>query len=141
MNTLVRQLCMDRRLQCHHQVAAPTALSFGSITRHSVPFYGSSHTYNEPVRSFQLQGGTRALGSSRQPRILPNRTAGTCRHLRSNWFRWCFFTSWLTSRENSSAVSKREATGSNSYCSVILLNHRSGSGRCVYLGGDMNRDL
>jgi hypothetical protein len=47
-------------LQCHHQVIAPTALSFGSITWHSVPFYGSSHN-----PEFIAQGGTMARNAAR----------------------------------------------------------------------------
>ena len=38
------QLCIDQCLQCDHQMTAPAALTFGSITWHAVPFYGSSHT-------------------------------------------------------------------------------------------------
>src|ERR1700677_2392024 len=47
------QLCIDRRLQCDHQMTAPAALTFGSITWHSVPFYGSSDrfTYSKGLKN------------------------------------------------------------------------------------------
>jgi len=61
------QLCIDRRLQCDHQMTASAALTLGSITWHSVPFYGSSHSeyiLDKDIRQTRIDKDSSAIDGS-----------------------------------------------------------------------------